>query len=67
MTINSLLLALLFAVIGLAVFGCAFFLLARFLPGELWRQAIEERSVPAAIVLAGLALAVGWIVAAAVH
>jgi hypothetical protein len=43
------------------------FVLGRFLPGHLWRRAVEEQSLPAAIVLAGVALALGWIVAAAVH
>lgn len=67
MTLNSLLLALAFAVLGIAVFGAGLLLLARFLPGRLWRQAVEERSVPAAIIVAAIAVALGWIVAAAVH
>jgi uncharacterized membrane protein YjfL (UPF0719 family) len=67
MTVSGLLIALGFAVIGVGVFAIAFVILGKFLPGQLWRQAVEERSVAAAIVLAGVALAVGWIVAAAVH
>jgi putative membrane protein len=67
MTLNSLLIALLFAVIGIGVFGCSLLVLAKLLPGQLWRQAVEERSIPAAIILAGVAIALGWIVAAAVH
>jgi uncharacterized membrane protein YjfL (UPF0719 family) len=67
MTINSLIIALAFAVIGIGVFAGALVLLGRFLPGQLWRQVVEERNVAAAIILAGVALAVGWIVAAAIH
>jgi uncharacterized membrane protein YjfL (UPF0719 family) len=67
MTGKSLLIAVIFAAVGMGVFGCTLFVLARFLPGRLWRRAVEEQSLPAAIVLAGMALALGWIVAAAVH
>jgi hypothetical protein len=67
MTGKSLFIAIVFAVVGIGVFGCALFVLGRFLPGRLWRRAVEEQSLPAAIVLAGVALALGWIVAAAVH
>jgi uncharacterized membrane protein YjfL (UPF0719 family) len=67
MTINSLFIAVGFAVVGIGVFAASLVLLGKFLPGQLWRQAVEERNMPAAIVLAGVALAVGWIVAAAVH
>ena len=59
--------ALLFACIGIIVFAVAFVIIAKALPGDLWRQALIEKNVQAAIILAGIALALGWIVAAAVH
>jgi len=67
MPVNSLFIAVGFAVAGIGVFAVALVLLGRLLPGQLWRQAVEERNMPAAIILAGVALALGWIVAAAVH
>jgi hypothetical protein len=66
-TINSLLIALAFAFIGILLFACAFVLLGKYLPGQLWRQAIEEKNLPAAIVLAAVALALGWIIASTLH
>jgi hypothetical protein len=39
----------------------------RLLPGNLLSDAIGERSVPSAIILGSLCLALAWIVAAAVH
>jgi uncharacterized membrane protein YjfL (UPF0719 family) len=67
MTIQSLLNAVVFAAIGILLFGCALVLLGRLLPGNLWKQALLEHNMPAAVVLAAIALACGWIIAAAVH
>jgi uncharacterized membrane protein YjfL (UPF0719 family) len=67
MPFGSLLSALGFVVLGILVFVSALLLLSRFLPGDLWSRAIEERNLGAAIVLAAIAVALGWIVAAAVH
>ncbi len=67
MPVSITLIALLFACIGIIVFAVAFVIIAKALPGDLWRQALIEKNVQAAIILAGIALALGWIVAAAVH
>jgi putative membrane protein len=63
----SILSALAYAIAGIAVFAISLVLVARILPGDLWRQALVEKNLHAAIILAGIALALGWIVAAAVH
>lgn len=67
MTFASILNALLFAVLGIVVFAVGLLIVARALPGNLWKQALLEHNLHAAIVLAGIALAIGWIVASAVH
>lgn len=67
MTLASVLNALLFAALGILIFAVALIIVARALPGNLWKQALSERNTHAAIILAGIALAIGWIVAAAVH
>ena len=59
----SLLNAIAFAAAGIVLFAVSF----RLLTGKFWRHALEERNVSAAIVLAAVALALGWIIAAAVH
>jgi uncharacterized membrane protein YjfL (UPF0719 family) len=66
-TVTSTFNALLFALLGILVFAVSFVAIARLLPGNLWKQALVERNLHAAIILAGIALALGWIVAAAVH
>jgi len=65
--LSSTINALLFACVGIIVFAVAFIIIAKALPGDLWRQALIEKNLQAAIILAGIALALGWIVAAAVH
>ena len=67
MPLSSTINALLFACVGIIVFAVAFIIIAKALPGDLWRQALIEKNLQAAIILAGIALALGWIVAAAVH
>lgn len=67
MSIGSLGTALAYAVTGVVVYAVALALVGRWLPGDLWSEAVREGKLGAAIVLAGVALALGWIVAAAVH
>ena len=59
--------ALLFVSIGIVLFPIALFAVTRVLPGNLWEEAIKQRNMGAAAIVAAIALAVGWIVAAAVH
>jgi hypothetical protein len=67
MTFSSLLNGVVFAMVGILIYAAALSLvMGGFLKG-LWKLAVEQGSVPAAIVLAGVALGLGWIVAAAVH
>ena len=67
MPLSSTINALVFALIGIIVFAVGFIIIAKALPGDLWRQALIEKNLQAAIILAGIAIALGWIVAAAVH
>ena len=67
MTFSSILNAVVFVIVGVVVFSISLVIVGRAMPGNLWKQALEERNLHAAILLAGIALALGWIVAAAVH
>ena len=59
--------AVLFAVVGIVMLGVALMTLLRLLPGRLWDRALEENSLAAAVIIAAITLALGWIIAAAVH
>lgn len=67
MTLSTILNDLVFILVGVVAFSLALVIVGRAMPGNLWKQALEERNLHAAILLAGIALALGWIVAAAVH
>lgn len=67
MTAASLINAIVFLALGILAFGLALFYIGRAMPGNLWRQTVEEKSLGPAIILAGIALGLGWIIAAAVH
>ena len=67
MTEFPILNALIFAGLGVLVFVVAFSLAIKLAPLDLWKEIQEERNVAAAILSAGVALAIGWIVAAAMH
>ena len=67
MTEYPLVNAVVFAVLGLAVFAAGAALAMRILPFD-WRQAIvEERNVAAGILAAAILLGMAWIVAATMH
>ena len=67
MSLGSLLNGVVYAVVGILVFAAAVSVLARTLPGHPWERAVQEKEVAPAIVIADVILALGWIVAAAVH
>lgn len=59
--------AILFGVVAIALFAIAILLLVRILPGNLWQRATEGNHPGAAIIVAAITLALGWVVAAAFH
>ncbi len=67
MTDVPMLNAVLFALLGLAVFAAGAALALRILPFDLRRQLVEERNPAVAIVVAAVLLGVAWIVAATMH
>lgn len=67
MLLSSILNNLVFVLLGVVVFSIALAVVGRAMPGNLWKQALDERNLHATILLSAIALALGWIVAAAVH
>ncbi|AHG93085.1 protein of unknown function DUF350 (plasmid) [Gemmatirosa kalamazoonensis] len=59
--------ALLFAVLGIVIFVLAFVIIDRLTPGDLWRDLLQERNSALAIVMAGIAIGLSIIIAAAIH
>jgi len=49
------------------IFAISFVTIDRLTPHDLWKEIIEEKNVALAIIVGFMALAVGIIIAAAVH
>ncbi len=67
MTDFPLLNAVIFAALGLIVFGVAFSIVSRLFPFDLWKQIVVEKNVAAAIVAGAVALGLCWIIASTMH
>lgn len=59
--------ALLFSVIGIAVFWLSFLIIDKLTPYSLWKEIVEEKSIALAIVVASVCLSIAIIVASAIH
>lgn len=56
-----------FAAIGIVLFVVAFFIIDLLTPGKLWDEIAEKKNTAAAILMGSVAIALGVIVAAAIH
>lgn len=59
--------SMLYAVIGVVIFWICFVIVDKFTPYRLWEEIVEKKNVALAIVVGATALAIGQIVAAAIH
>jgi putative membrane protein len=59
--------AILFAALGMILFGIAFSIISRLFPFDLWKEIVEEKNVAAAIAAGAVALGLCWIIAATMH
>ena len=58
---------ILYAVIGVVVLWIAFIVIDKLTPYHLWHQLVEEKNVALAIVVGAMFIALGMIIAAAIH
>jgi putative membrane protein len=59
--------SMLFALLGVAVFLICFVIVDKLTPYQLWGEIIEKKNVALAIVVGSMCIAIGMIVAAAIH
>ncbi len=59
--------SILYALVGVLVFLICFVIVDKLTPYQLWHQIVEEKNVALAIVVGAIAIAIGLIVAAAIH
>ena len=59
--------SMIFALIGVAIFWICFVVIDKLTPYDLWAEIVEKRNTALAIVVGAMCIAIGLIVAAAVH
>ncbi len=59
--------SMVFALLGVAVFWLCFVLVDKLTPYKLWDEIVGKQNVALAIVVGSMCIAIGLIVAAAVH
>ena len=64
---SNLLAAIVYALLGIAIFVVAFIVIDRITPGHLWNDLLKDRNTALAILMAGIAIGLSVIIAAAIH
>jgi putative membrane protein len=59
--------AMIYAMLGIAIFLFCFFLIDKMTPYHLWREITEDKNVALAILIGAISLGMCIIIAAAVH
>lgn len=59
--------AVVFSLLGIALFVFAFVLFDRLTPGSLWKELIDDQNTALGVLMGGVAIALAIIIAAAVH
>ncbi|MFZ2989048.1 DUF350 domain-containing protein [Ideonella sp.] len=59
--------SVLYALIGVLLLWVSFALIDKLTPYKLWEEIVEHKNVALGIVVAGMFIAIGQIVAAAIH
>jgi len=59
--------AVIYAAIGIAIFGLAFLIIDKFTPYNLWKEIVQEHNTALAILLGAMSLGICIIIASAVH
>lgn len=65
--INHIIAALVFSLLGVVLLSLSFVIFDKLTPGELWKEIVEKQNMSMAIVTGAFTLALGIIIAAAIH
>jgi uncharacterized membrane protein YjfL (UPF0719 family) len=59
--------AVVFALLGVILFVLGFIIFDRLTPGNLWKELLEDQNTALGNLMAGVAIAIAIIIAAAIH
>ena len=65
--LTNIVAAAVFALLGIALFGIAFFLIERLTPGVLWKEIMEDQNTALGVLVGLMAVGISIIIAAAIH
>jgi putative membrane protein len=65
--LSNVVAAVLFAAIGVILFIIAFMIFDKLTPGSLWKELLDDQNTALGILMAGIAIALAIILAAAIH
>jgi len=64
--LSNVVAAVVFAAIGIGLFLLGFWLFEKITPGTFWKEILEDQNTALAVLMAGIAIALAIIIAAAV-
>jgi putative membrane protein len=65
--LTNLIAAAVFALLGIALFGLAFYLIEKMTPGVLWKEIMEDQNTALGVLVGLMAVGISIIIAAAIH
>jgi len=65
--LSNVVAAVVFALIGIVLFILAFMVFDKLTPGSLWKELLDDQNTALGILMAGIAIALAIILAAAIH
>jgi putative membrane protein len=65
--LSNVVAAVVFALIGIVLFILAFMLFDKLTPGSLWKELLDDQNTALGVLMAGIAIALAIILAAAIH
>ena len=65
--LNQIANAAVFSVLGIALFVAAFVLIDKATPYALWKEIVQEKNTALAIIVGAVSIAMGIVIAAAIH
>ena len=64
---SNLLNAIVYAILGIAIFVIAFIIIDKITPYHLWKEIVEDKNIALAILIGAMSIGMCIIIAAAVH
>lgn len=59
--------AIVYALLGVVMFALAFMVFDKVTPGSLWKELLEDQNTALGVLMAGVAIGIAIIIAAAIH